>query len=121
MSSSWNDETSHTTRPPETHPSSSQRARPTLPATGASRITPSSSLVVVLPFVPVTATSSAPGNRRKPSSTSLQTGTPSRRARPPGGPPPGTPGLLTTTSTASTSSSSSVPSQTSTPASASLP
>ena len=54
-------------------------ARPTFPATGAPSIAPSSSLVVVFPFVPVTATIVV-ASSRDPSSTSLQTGIPRVRA-----------------------------------------
>ena len=82
-------------------------------------MTPSSSLVVVLPFVPVTPTIGF-GSRREPSSTSLQTGIPRSRAAATSGASPGTPGLLITVSTASSNRSSSVPRWSSTPASASL-
>ena len=55
MSSSWKDESSHTTsRPGSTWPSSSVSARPTFPATGAPSMNPTHSAVVVFPFVPVT-------------------------------------------------------------------
>ena len=56
------------------------------PATATSRpaarkIAPSSAVVVVFPFVPVTPTKRVPaGSSRKPSSTSDQTGTPRSRA-----------------------------------------
>ena len=80
MSSSWKLETSQTTTSPGlTLPSSSVSARPTFPATGARSIAPSSSLVVVFPFVPVTATIVV-ASSREPSSTSLQTGIPRVRA-----------------------------------------
>ena len=76
MSSSWKLDASTTTHEPgSTAPSSSESATPTLPATGAPSIAPSSSLVVVLPFVPVTATSGF-SRMREPSSSSLQTGIP---------------------------------------------
>ena len=58
---------------------------PTFPATATSRpaarkIAPSSSVVVVLPFVPVTPTNFEPGSSRNPSSTSDHTGMPRSRA-----------------------------------------
>ena len=73
---------------------------PTFPATAtgsaAVRQTwPRSSVTVVLPFVPVTATNRF-GNRRQASSSSPTTATPSSRARAITGASRGTPGLLTT-------------------------
>ena len=57
MSSSWkleSSQTMHSASP--TSPSSSLSALPTFPAVGAPRIAPSSSVVVVFPFVPVMPT-----------------------------------------------------------------
>ncbi len=62
MSSSWKDESSQTTSSPGSA-SIPVSARPTFPAVGAPRIAPSSSVVVVLPFVPVTPTRSTPSSR----------------------------------------------------------
>src|SRR5581483_9909668 len=126
-SSSWKLESSQTTLTPGAIASATVvRGRPTLPATSTSRpaarkIAPRSSVVVVLPFVPVTPTTGLPGSRRYPSSTSLHTGTPRARAAAASGDSAGTPGLFTTSSTPSSSASSSDPARTSTPASASLP
>src|SRR5438132_3137354 len=126
MSSSWKLDSSHTTQASEASvPSNPVSGRPTFPATAtgspaARNTAPSSSLVVVLPFVPVTP-SSGFRNRRKPSSTSLQIGTRRARAAAGSGESPGTPGLLTSRSTSSSNCSSSVPRWTSTPASSSLP
>ena len=69
-SSSWKLESSQTTQAWGSIPSAaSVRARPTLPATSTGRpaarmIAPSSSVVVVLPFVPVTPISGLPRSRR---------------------------------------------------------
>src|SRR5581483_9852896 len=93
MSSSWKLESSQTTHA-SGGASTADSARPTLPATGARSIAPSSSDVVVLPLVPVTPTSGF-GSSRPASSTSLQTGTLAARAS---GCSAGTPGLLTRTS-----------------------
>ena len=90
MSSSWKLESSHTTHASGSErPGSSLSARPTLPATSTSRpcsrsIAPISSVVVVLPFVPVTPTIGF-GSIRAASSTSLHTGTPAARAAATGG------------------------------------
>ena len=73
----------------------------------ARKIAPSSSAVVVLPFVPVTPTNLAPGSSRKPSSTSDHTGIPRSRAAATSGASPGTPGDFTSTSTPSSSERSS--------------
>ncbi len=85
MSSSWNEDASHTTvASPGTCPTSEDSAVPTLPATAtgrpASRWTcPIHSVVVVLPLVPVTATNSL-GMSRQASSSSPSTGEPRARA-----------------------------------------
>ena len=77
----------------------------------ARKIAPSSAVVVVFPFVPVTPTKREPGSSRKPSSTSDHTGTPRSRAATSSGIAGGTPGVFTTTSTPSSSDrSSSLPS-----------
>ena len=88
--------------PGSSAPTSEASGVPTLPATAtatpASRwIAPSSSIVVVLPFVPVTAMNSL-GSRRQASSSSPITVEPAlaRRARSPAR-PAGTPGYLTGT------------------------
>ncbi len=66
MSSSWNDDSSHTTMPSSgTSPAMPDSATPTLPATiaaapAACSIAPTSSVTVVLPLVPVMPTSRAP-------------------------------------------------------------
>ena len=84
-SSSWKLESSHTIQAPSpSAPSSPVSGRPTFPATATSlpaarKMSPSSSLVVVLPFVPVTPRIGL-ARSRKPSSTSLQTVTPRSRA-----------------------------------------
>ena len=69
----------------------------------ARKIAPSSAVVVVLPFVPVTPTKREPGSSRNPSSTSDHTGTPRSRAAASSGIAGGTPGVFTTTSTPSSS------------------
>ena len=58
MSSSWKDESSQTTRLAGAG-LELVSGRPTFPAVGPPRIAPSSSVVVVFPFVPVTPTSSS--------------------------------------------------------------
>ena len=94
-SSSWKLETSQTIGPPgSTSPTSALNGRPTLPATGAARMCPSSSLVVVFPFVPVTARSGLSGRSRNASSISLQTGMPVRARSLHERCLPGTPGLF---------------------------
>ena len=126
MSSSWKLDSSHTIQASRSSaPSKLVNERPTLPATATGRpaarnIAPSNSLVVVLPFVPVTPMNGF-RSRRKPSSTSLQIGIPRVRAAAARGDSPGTPGLLISSSTPSSKPSSSFPGWTSTPASASLP
>ena len=82
-SSSWNDESSQTTQSAsrterERHADVPGDRRRRAPA--ARKIAPSSAVVVVLPFVPVTPTNREPGSSRKPSSTSDHTGTPRSRA-----------------------------------------
>ena len=85
-SSSWNDESSQTTHASGgAEPTSDVSGRPTFPATStglpaARNTAPRSSVVVVLPFVPVTPRIGF-GRSRAPSSISLQTGTPRVRAR----------------------------------------
>ena len=101
MSSSWKLESSQAIQASgEIRPGSSDSARPTLPATSTSTpparsISPISSVVVVLPLVPVTPTIGL-GSMRDASSTSLHTATPCSRAAATVGSEPGTPGLLTT-------------------------
>ncbi len=81
VSSSWKEEASQaivTSGPSE--PTSEQAAVPTLPATATGRLAsrwmcPISSVVVVLPFVPVTAMNSL-GSIRHASSSSPMTGSP---------------------------------------------
>ena len=92
MSSSWKLDSSATTQASGSiRPGSSVSARPTLPATStgsppARSIAPISSVVVVLPLVPVTPTNGL-GSIRWASSTSLHTGTPAAaRARAPPAP-----------------------------------
>src|SRR5262245_267551 len=126
MSSSWKLESSQTTHASSSsEPSRPVSGRPTFPATATGRpaarkISPRSSLVVVLPFVPVTPISGL-ARRREPSSTSLQIVTPRARAAATRGASLGTPGLLTSRSTSSTSAGSSAPRTTSTPWARSLP
>ena len=106
VSSSWNEDASHTiVTSCSTEPTSELAAVPTLPATAtgkpASRwMCPISSTVVVLPFVPVTATNSF-GSIRHASSSSPSTGRPRSRAAAITGACAGTPGLLTTARTRS--------------------
>src|SRR4051794_13431369 len=69
---------------------------------------PSSSTVVVLPFVPVTATNSL-GSSRQPSSTSPSTGTPRARAAATTAASRGTPGDFTTARACGRYASPSVP------------
>src|SRR3954454_251375 len=115
VSSSWKDETSHTTTVSGARASTSVlSAVPTLPATvtgmPASRwMWPMSSAVVVLPFVPVTATNSF-GISRHANSTSPSTGMPRARASAMTGASAGTPGDLTTARACSSSASPSPPS-----------
>ncbi len=78
---------------------------------------PVSSVVVVLPFVPVIPMTGFARNRAA-NSTSLQTGTPRARASRTTGLSLGTPGLLTSRSAAA-GSLASVPATTSTPAASS--
>src|SRR5262245_28144004 len=126
MSSSWNTPTSQTTHASEwIVPTSELSARPMLPATSTERpsarnISPSNAVVVVFPFVPVTATI---GFERSlaPSSSSSQIGTPRARAAATSGASARTPGLLTTRSIPCVSVSSSLPTWTSTPRARSLP
>ncbi len=106
-SSSWNEETSQQTQSAAVIELSGV---PMLPATATSRpasrkIAPRSSLVVDLPFVPVTASRRvpAPASRLQPSSSSDQTGIPRARACATSGSSPGTPGDLTSSSTPSRS------------------
>ncbi len=108
-SSAWKLDTSHTiVAAGSTSPTSADSGVPTLPATAtgspaARQIAPSSSTVVVLPLVPVTATKRL-GSSRQASSSSPTTGTPSSRARAITGASFGTPGLLTTHAARSSSS-----------------
>ena len=101
LSSAWKLETSQTTVVSgSTSPTSADSGVPTLPATAtgsraARQIAPSSSTVVVLPFVPVTATKRF-GSSRQASSSSPSTGTPRARAAWISGASWGTPGLFTT-------------------------
>ena len=93
-SSSWNDDSSQTTQSARTI---DVTGVPTLPATATSRpaarkIAPSNSVVVVLPFVPVTPTNRASGSSLYPNSTSDQTAMPRRRASRTSAASPGTPG-----------------------------
>ena len=113
-SSSWNDESSHTTHASgEAEPTRDVSGRPTLPATSTGvpadrKTAPSSSVVVVLPFVPVTPRIGF-GRSRAPSSISLHTGTERARALATSSVSPGTPGLFTTRSIPCSSVSSSRP------------
>ncbi len=106
-------------------PTSEASGVPTFPATSAgtpasSWIAPSSTTVVVLPFVPVTATNSF-GRRRQASSSSPTTSRPRSRAATITGASFGTPGLFTTVCARSSRSSPSERRRTSTPSSASAP
>src|SRR3984893_16358783 len=126
VSSSWNEEHSHTTvASPPTWSTSEHAAVPTLPATATGRpasrwMCPISSTVVVLPFVPVTAMNSFASNRH-PSSSSPSTGRARSCAAAITGALARTPGLLTTARTRSSSETPSSPSRSSTPASTSTP
>ncbi len=82
-----------------------------------SRARPTRLVVVLLPFVPVMATSGQ-ARRRKASSISLQTGMPRRTAAASTGTSRGTPGLGTTSSTPARSCGPSSPKRSSTPAGA---
>src|SRR5579863_744521 len=112
--SNWNDETS-TTRTPslprEMRPTASSRGYPTLPAATASlpeeaSIATTNFVTVVLPLVPVIATSPGrspgplpiPSSTCQPSSISDRTSTPKAFAATSAGCPTGTPGLGTTRS-----------------------
>ena len=113
-SSAWKLETSHTmVAPGSTSPTRADSGVPTFPASAtgspASRqIAPSSSVVVVFPFVPVTATNRF-GSSRQASSSSPSTVMPRSRAAAITGASFGTPGLLTTVDTRSSSSTPSTP------------
>ena len=113
-SSAWKLDTSHTTVASSgSSPTSEASGVPTLPATAtaipASRqIAPSSSTVVVLPLVPVTATKRL-GRSRQASSSSPITGTPRSRAAATTGACEGTPGLFTTSAARSSRSRPSLP------------
>ena len=120
-SSAWKLETSHTTvERGWIVATRDDSGVPTLPATSTGRsaarqIAPSSSVVVVLPLVPVTATKGL-GSRRQASSSSPSTGSPRSRAAAIAGASAGTPGLLTTSAARSSSSSPSDSRRASTPA-----
>ncbi len=125
VSSSWNDDASHTTtvasgRP---EPTSDVSAVPTFPTTTAGRSAvrwrcPISSTVVVFPFDPVTAIVSF-GTSRQPSSSSPSTPIPASRAATITGASFGTPGLLISVSTPASSSTPGEPEWTATPAASS--
>ena len=125
MSSSWKLDSSHAIQVSgETRPGSSESARPTLPATStgtppARSMAPHSSVVVVLPLVPVMPTIGF-CNIRDASSTSLHTGTPSARAETTVGSESGTPGDLTNALTPTIDTASPRPTH-SAPAAAILP
>src|SRR4051812_33682192 len=110
-SSSWNDEHSQiTVTAGSTAPTSDDSGVPTLPAaTDLGTIAPSSSVVVVFPLVPVTATNSF-GSSRQASSSSPMTGTPASRAAAMTGASCGTPGDLITLPAWGRSASPSLPS-----------
>jgi hypothetical protein len=98
---------------PSTSPTSDDSGVPTFPASATGRpasrqMAPSSSVVVVLPFVPVTATNRF-GRSRQASSSSPSTGTPRSRAAAITDASFGTPGLFTTQATPPSSSTPSVP------------
>ncbi len=109
-SSSWKEESSHTTHASAAaEPTRLVSGRPMFPATSAgtpaaANMAPSSAVVVVLPFVPVTPRIGF-GSSRAPSSISEITSMPRARAAATGGASPGTPGLLTTSPTPSSSAS----------------
>ena len=119
-SSSWKEETSQTTVASGARwPTSELSAVPTLPATATGRpasrwMWPMSSVVVVLPLVPVTAMNSL-GISRHASSTSPSTGSPRSRAAAMTGACAGTPGDLTTARTCSSAAGVSSPWRRSTP------
>ena len=95
--------------PPPAPRAAFPRCRRAPPGRSASRqIAPSSSVVVVLPFVPVTATKRF-GSSRQASSSSPSTGRPRSRAATITGASFGTPGLFTTQATRSSSSTPSTP------------
>jgi hypothetical protein len=126
VSSSWKDEASQTiVAAGSAEPTSDATAVPTLPATAtgspASRCTwPIHSVVVVFPFVPVTAISSLESSRQAISS-SPTTASPAARAAATTGASCGTPGLLTSVRARGTSWSPGSSRSTSTPAATSLP
>src|SRR5688572_6246576 len=126
MSSSWKTPTSQTIQVSGSMPPTSElSARPMLPATATDRppelrISPRSAVVVVFPFVPVTARIGF-GRSRAPSSSPSQMGRPRVRAPATKGASPRTPGLFTTRSIPCSSVSSSPPRWTSTPSARSLP
>ena len=97
MSSSWKTPTSQTIHVSGSMPPTSElSARPMFPATATERppelrISPRSAVVVVFPFVPVTARIGF-GRSRAPSSSSSQTGMPRARAPATNGASPRTPG-----------------------------
>ena len=109
MSSSWKEEASHTTvAPDEMRSARSATGAPTFPATAtgspASRwMWPMSSVVVVLPLVPVTAMNSF-GISRQASSSSPITVAPRCCAAATTGASRGTPGLFTSVRARGTSS-----------------
>ena len=124
--SSWKLESSHTiVRPGSMRPANDDSAVPTLPALTLgtpprSSMAAVSSVVVVLPFVPVMPTIGLrSSSRRYASSTSAHTGIPAERAARTIAASSGTPGLLTSRSAPASSSGSSRPSTASTPAGAS--
>ena len=112
IDSSWNDETSATTQSPGSADVVSRiSALPMLPPTctvlpAAANSAPTSAVVVVLPFVPVTATIGAL-HRRYATSTSLNTGIAGACTRRTSGLLSGMPGESTATVTCSSASSSS--------------
>ena len=112
-SSSWKLDTSQTTTAAGSRPSTREASGvPTLPATAtgtpaARCISASSSTVVVLPLVPVTARKRL-GISRQASSSSPVTSMPRSSAARTTGASRGTPGLLTTVRARSSSSSPSV-------------
>ena len=120
-SSSWKLEASQTTvAPGSALPTRSASGRPTLPATSTGRpaarqMAPSSSTVVVLPLVPVTATNGWPSSSRQASSSSPVTSMPRSSAAATTGADRGTPGLLTTVATRSSRSTPSTPAWASNP------
>ena len=124
--SSWKLESSHTIgRPGSMRPASVESALPTLPALAQgtpprSSMAAVSSVVVVLPLVPVMPTIGLrSSSRRYASSTSAHTGMPAERAARTIAASSGTPGLLTSRSAPVSSSGSSRPGTASTPGGAS--